>query len=197
MAYSSTPPVVLLGVTGGIAAYKAAWLASRLTAAGCAVDVVMTDAAQQFVTPLTFSSLTGRPAHTSLWAAARDVRTVHIALADRADLALVAPATANTLAKMASGWADNLLTSVLLAYRGPVLVAPAMNEGMWNHPATRANMAALRERGVSVAGPASGRLACGTSGDGRMAEPDDILRAALSLLDARGLPSASSTPDAT
>ena len=171
-----------------VAAYKAAWLASRLTAAGWRVDVVMTDAAKRFVTPLTFASLTGRTVYDSLWeppqtrTTPREGSVEHIALATRADVALVAPATANTIAKMALGLADNLLTSVLLAYSGPVMVAPGMNEGMWNHPATQAHIKTLRNRGVALLGPVTGRLACGTTGEGRMAEPGDILAALMQWL---------------
>jgi phosphopantothenoylcysteine decarboxylase/phosphopantothenate--cysteine ligase len=181
---------ILLGVTGGIAAYKICTLASRLTQAGAQVDVVMTEAALRFVTPLTFQSLTGRPVYTSLWGALDatigeeailPTHIVHVGLAEAADLMVVAPATAHTMAKMAQGLADNLLTTLALAVRCPVLLAPAMDVGMWAHPATQANAATLRERGrttnvrVHFAGPARGRMASGLEGEGRMVEPDEIL----------------------
>jgi len=175
---------ILLGVTGGIAAYKVCTLASRLTQAGAQVDVVMTEAAIRFVTPLTFQSLTGRPVYTSLWGALEaavdedgilPTHVVHVGLAEAADLLVVAPATAHTTAKLAHGLADNLLTTLALAARCPMLVAPAMDVAMWAHPATQANVAALRERGVHFAGPARGRMASGLEGEGRMVEPDEIL----------------------
>jgi phosphopantothenoylcysteine decarboxylase/phosphopantothenate--cysteine ligase len=175
---------ILLGVTGGIAAYKVCTLASRLTQAGAQVDVVMTEAALRFVTPLTFQSLTGRPVYTSLWGALDatmgedailPTHVVHVGLAEAADLMVVAPATAHTMAKMAQGLADNLLTTLALAARCPVLLAPAMDVEMWAHPATQANVATLRERGIHFAGPARGRMASGLEGEGRMVEPDEIL----------------------
>ncbi len=169
---------VLLGVTGGIAAYKACTLASHLTQVGSQVDVVMTEAATRFVAPLTFEALTGRPTYTSLWRTADDGLSTHIAhlgLAHAADLLVVAPATANTMAKMATGIADNLLTTLALAARCPVLIAPTMDVGMWAHPTTQANAETLREQGVHFAGPARGRMASGLEGEGRMVEPDEIL----------------------
>jgi phosphopantothenoylcysteine decarboxylase/phosphopantothenate--cysteine ligase len=166
---------VLLGVTGGIAAYKAAALASRLTQAGATVDVVMTPAAREFVAPLTFAALTRRQVHFDPWE--EDRKPGHIALAERPDLVVVAPATANTLAKIAQGLADNLLTSAILATRKPVLLAPAMNQGMWEAPATRRNILTLLGDGRRLIGPAPGRLACGDSGMGRMAEPEEIIAA--------------------
>jgi len=169
---------ILLGVTGGIAAYKAATLASHLTQAGAQVDVVMTEAATRFVAPLTFEALTGRPAYTDMWHTSGEGLPTHIAhvgLAHVADLVIVAPATANTLAKLAVGAADNLLTTLALAARCPMLAAPAMDAGMWDHPATQANVAILRERGVTFAGPVRGRMASGLEGLGRMMEPDEIL----------------------
>ena len=171
---------VLLGVTGGIAAYKAAHLARLLSGAGAEVTVVMTEAAVRFVGPDTFAALTGRPVHTSLWE--RPGEVLHVRLAHETDLVVVAPATAHLLARLATGMADDLLTSILLEYSGQVVVAPAMHTGMWEHPATRGNVAVLRERGVTVCGPASGALAHGDEGPGRMAEPDDILAAASSTV---------------
>ncbi|HET6442265.1 MAG TPA: flavoprotein [Phycisphaerae bacterium] len=165
---------ILVGVTGGIAAYKTADLVSRLVQQGAAVSVVMTEHAQRFVGPPTFQALSCRPVYTDLFAeGAYDAD--HIALADRAEAAVVAPATANAIGKLAGGIADDLLSTVLLALRVPVLLAPAMNEAMWNHPAVQANVETLRRRGVRFVGPEEGRLACGTEGPGRMAEPETIL----------------------
>ena len=169
---------IVLGVTGGIAAYKACTLASRLTQAGAEVDVVMTEAAIRFVAPLTFQALTGRPVYTDLWTAPGEglpTHISHVGLAHAADLLVIAPATANTLAKLAQGLADNLLSTLALAASCPVLVAPAMDVGMWAHPATQANAATLRERGVRFAGPARGRMASGLEGEGRLMEPGQIL----------------------
>jgi phosphopantothenoylcysteine decarboxylase / phosphopantothenate---cysteine ligase len=173
---------VLLGVSGGIAAYKAALLGRELTGQGVEVTCVLTEAAARFVGPDTFAGLTGRPAYTSLWE--RPGEVLHVRLSHEADLAVVAPATANVLAKLATGIADDLLTSALLEYAGPLLVAPAMHEGMWTHPATRANVETLRARGAAVLGPAHGALAHGDEGWGRMAEPAEIVEAIESLLDA-------------
>ncbi len=171
---------VLLGVTGSIACYKAIDLASKLTQAGALVDVIMTDAAAQFVTPLAFRSVTGRPVYTDMWDLADHVR--HVGLGESADLLLIAPATANTIAKLAYGLADNLLLVTALAARCPVLVAPAMDGGMYEHPATQANVALLESRGVEFAGPASGRMASGLSGRGRFLEPAELLARARLLL---------------
>jgi phosphopantothenoylcysteine decarboxylase/phosphopantothenate--cysteine ligase len=164
---------ILLGVGGSIAAYKAAELASRLTQAGAHVDAILTAAASRFVTPLTFQSLTGRPAPSDLWSEAAHV--LHVELADGADLLLVAPATADLLAKLAHGLADDLLTVTALAARCPLLIAPAMDAGMFEHPAVQANLTTLRMRGATVIGPAEGRMASGLMGRGRMLEPDEIL----------------------
>lgn len=164
---------IVLGVTGSIACYKAVDLASKLTQAGALVDVILTAGAQQFVTPLTFRSVTGRPSFTDMWS--REEHVQHVGLGEAADLFVVAPATAHTLAKMAHGLADNLLTVTALAARCPILVAPAMDGGMFDHPATQANLATLRERGVQFAGPAEGRMASGLVGLGRMVEPADLL----------------------
>ena len=172
---------VLLGVSGGIAAYKAAELASRLAQSGAAVDVVMTEAATHFVTPLTFETLTRRRVYVGLWDA-HEIEPGHISLADRPDLCIVAPATGNTLAKIAHGIADNLLTSTILACRAPLLLAPAMNENMWRHPATQENIRILCRRGAQLIGPRRGWLACGRSGEGRMAEAEEIFAAALKML---------------
>ncbi|MBI4771424.1 MAG: bifunctional phosphopantothenoylcysteine decarboxylase/phosphopantothenate--cysteine ligase CoaBC, partial [Chloroflexi bacterium] len=164
---------LLLGVTGSIAAYKAADLASKLTQAGAEVDVILTGAAAKFVTPLTFQSLTGRRAYTDLWGA--EAHVIHIGLAQAADALLIAPATANTIAKLAHGLADDLLSVTALAARCPLLLAPAMDGGMFAHPATRANLEVLAGRGVKVVGPGQGRMASGLVGPGRMVEPGELL----------------------
>lgn len=166
---------ILLGVTGSIAAYKAVELASRLTQGGARVDVILTPAAEAFVRPLTFQSVTGRKAYTEadLWGAEGHVQ--HIGLAKGADLLVIAPATANTLAKLAYGLADNLLTVTALAAVCPVLLAPAMDGGMYAHAATQANLDILKDRGALIVGPAQGHLASGMFGVGRMLEPAEIL----------------------
>lgn len=165
---------VLLGVTGGIAAYKAVQLARDLTLAGAEVDVVLTAGAQEFVRPLTFEALTGRAAHTTLYPAGDP--NLHIRLAREAGLVVVAPATANFMARAAHGMADDLLSAVLLATEAPVLLCPAMNDRMYAHPASAANRERLRELGYLLAGPAVGPLAWGEGeGPGRMLEPDELL----------------------
>lgn len=164
---------ILLGVTGSIACYKVVDLASKLTQAGAQVEVILTEAAQQFVTPLAFRSVTGQPVYNSMWDLADHVR--HVGLAENADLFVIAPATAHTLGKLAYGLADNLLTVTALAARCPLLVAPAMDGGMYEHPATQANVTTLQERGVSFAGPVTGRMASGLSGLGRMMGPPELL----------------------
>lgn len=165
---------ILLGVTGSIAAYKAADLASKLAQAGAQVDVILTAGAQKFVAPLTFQSVTGRRAYaeSDLWGG--EAHVLHIGLAHRADALVIAPCTANTLAKLAHGLADNLLTIAALANRSPLVLAPAMDGGMFDSPATQTNLTILLERGASVIGPAEGRLASGLVGRGRMAEPAEI-----------------------
>lgn len=166
---------IVLGVTGGIAVYKAVDLVSRLRKAGCEVRVVMTEHAQQFVTPLSFKEISGNAVATSMWNANQEFNVEHIALANWADAFLVAPATANILAKMACGIADDLLSTTLLAAQAPIVVCPAMNTGMYQNPATQENIAKLHERGVTVMPPAVGHLACGTSGPGRLPEPQQIV----------------------
>ncbi|WP_293554835.1 bifunctional phosphopantothenoylcysteine decarboxylase/phosphopantothenate--cysteine ligase CoaBC [Phascolarctobacterium sp.] len=166
---------IVLGVTGGIAVYKAVDLVSRLRKAGCEVRVVMTEHAQQFVTPLTFKEISGNAVATSMWNANQEFNVEHIALANWADAFLVAPATANILAKMACGIADDLLSTTLLAAQAPIVVCPAMNTGMYQNSATQENIAKLQERGVTVMPPAVGHLACGTSGPGRLPEPQQIV----------------------
>jgi len=169
---------IVLGVTGGIAAYKICYLASQLTKAGAEVDVVMTDAACRFVEPLTFEALTGRPAYTSLWERAGEglpTHVAHVGLGHAADVLVVAPATANTLAKLAAGAANDLLSTLALAAHCPLLLAPSMDVGMWAHAATQANVKTLVERGARLAGPTEGRMASGLEGTGRLLEPDEIL----------------------
>ena len=166
---------ILLCVAGGIAAYKSAELVRRLRDAGAQVQVAMTDNAQRFVGAQTFQALSGQPVRTSLWDAQAEAAMGHLELARWADRVVVAPATANTLARLAHGFADDLVSTLCLATEAPLLAAPAMNHRMWLHPATQANVATLRERGVAFVGPNNGPLAEGESGPGRMAEPAEIL----------------------
>ncbi len=175
---------ILLGVTGSIACYKAVDLASKLTQAGADVDVILTESAARFVSPLSFRSVTGRPVYTDLWGLDDHVR--HVGLGETADLMLIVPATANTIAKLAAGMADNLLTVTALAAHCPVILAPAMDGGMWQHPATQANSQTLQRRGVMLAGPAAGRMASGLRGMGRMIEPQELLGHARLLLSRGG-----------
>ena len=165
---------ILLGLTGSIAAYKAAELASKLTQAGAQVDVILTPAAEKFLTPLTFQSVTGRKAFTDadLWGGQAHI--LHVGLGQEADLLVIAPCTANTLGKLAHGIADNLLTITALAVRCPLLIAPAMDVGIYTHPATQDNIRILLERGVTFAGPAEGRMASGLVGLGRLVEPAEL-----------------------
>ncbi len=175
---------VVLGVTGGIAAYKAAYLTRELIRVGATVDIVLTSGARNFVGSATFAGLTGRPVHTELWDEldVEEREAPHIRLARWADVVVVAPATAHLIARAAQGLADDLLTNVLLMATCPVLLAPAMHTEMWEHPATRDNVAVLRERGVDLVGPAEGELAGGDVGEGRMVEPDEIVAAVDRLL---------------
>ncbi|MDO5152340.1 MAG: bifunctional phosphopantothenoylcysteine decarboxylase/phosphopantothenate--cysteine ligase CoaBC [Eubacteriales bacterium] len=167
---------VLLGVTGGIAAYKAAALASALVKQHAAVEVVMTENATRFVTPLTFEQLTGRRTMVDTFDRNFSHQVEHIALAERTDLVIVAPATANVCAKLAHGLADDMLTTTVLACRCPKLIAPAMNTNMYENPVTQDNLEILRHYGWEVVEPASGRLACGAVGKGKMPEPEDLLQ---------------------
>lgn len=174
---------ITLGVTGGVAAYKAAELVRRLEQEGHSVSVVMTSAAREFITPLTFAALSGQKVITDLFGdssgggANLESAIEHIAVAQRTDLLLVAPATADIIAKFAHGVADDFLTTLYLACTAPVVIAPAMNVNMWNHPATRENVGTLRVRGVRIVEPDEGYLACGMTGPGRLAGLEDILRA--------------------
>jgi phosphopantothenoylcysteine decarboxylase/phosphopantothenate--cysteine ligase len=174
---------ILLGVTGGIAAYKAAALASRLTGRGAIVKTVMTEHATRLVTPRTFQAVTGQPVYTSLWHDASASSMEHIDLVDWADVCVVAPATANIIAKTVHGLCDDLLSTLLcVAWEKPRLFAPAMNTHMWQNPVTQKNVALLADMGIQMIGPNPGRLACGTQGPGRMAEPEDILQSLETLL---------------
>jgi len=168
---------VLLGVTGGIAAYKAAELVRLLRAQGAEVRVVMTPGAQAFITPLTLQALSGQAVHTGLLDAGAEQVMGHIALARWADVLLIAPATADCIARLVQGRADDLLGAVVLACTAPLVVAPAMNHAMWENPATQANLAALRARDVAIYGPGEGEQACGESGPGRLLEPVELVRA--------------------
>ena len=168
---------LLVGITGGISAYKTAALVSRLVQAGAGVTVVMTESARRFVGPTTFEALTGRTVGTSMFEHPEHPLGGHISLADRAELMCVAPATANFLAKAAQGLADDLLSTLYLAFPGPVLLAPAMNTVMWNQPAVRRNIQQLRADGVRFVDPEEGWLSCRVQGAGRMAEPDTIFAA--------------------
>jgi len=180
---------VLLGVCGSIAAYKAVDLASKLTQAGAQVDVIMTASAQQFISPLTFQAVSGRPVHDDMWrAGSGDLPSHirHIALAESADLLLIAPISAHTLAKLAQGFADNLLTLTALALRCPILLAPAMDAGMYEHPAVQANCARLQQRGLEIIPPAQGRFASGYSGIGRLPDTAQLLGRVRRVLGATG-----------
>ena len=177
---------IVVGVTGGIAAYKSPDLVRRLVEQGAEVQVVMTAGARQFVTPMTFQAVSGRPVRSDLWDSAAEAAMGHIELARWADLILIAPATADFMAHLAHGLADDLLATVCLASAAPVAVAPAMNRQMWANEATQANVALLRSRGVHVLGPDSGSQACGETGEGRMVEPLALAAAAMALFPVQG-----------
>ena len=176
---------IILGVTGSIAVYKAVDLASKLTQAGALVDVIMSDAAARFVSPLSFRSVTGRPVFNDMWAQDEHIR--HVALGESSDLLIIAPVTANTLAKMAHGLADNLLTVTALAARCPILLAPAMDGAMYEHVATQANISQLIDHGLRFAGPEIGRMASGLEGRGRMSEPSALVANVRLILAESGL----------
>ncbi|HIU45929.1 MAG TPA: bifunctional phosphopantothenoylcysteine decarboxylase/phosphopantothenate--cysteine ligase CoaBC [Candidatus Fimadaptatus faecigallinarum] len=180
-----TDKCIVVGVTGGIAAYKACELVSRLIKQGADVRVIMTKNATEFVQPLTFQSLSHNPVSVDTFANIQTWEIEHVALAQRADLFIIAPATANVMAKLACGIADDMLTTTVLATHAPVLLAPAMNTGMWENPATQHNLEVLVARGVHIAAPGTGLLACGTTGAGRMSEPVELVEAANALLKAR------------
>ena len=168
---------LLLGVSGGIAAYKAIELVRRLRDADADVLVVMTENAQRFVTPLSFQAVSGQLVRTTLWDEAAEAAMGHIELARWANRIIIAPASADTIAKLAHGFADDLLTTLCLATTSPITLAPAMNNRMWAHPATQANLATLRGRGVQMIGPDDGAQACGEFGPGRLSEPEAIVAA--------------------
>ncbi len=186
---STTPPLagrgrsVLLIVTGGIAAYKSCLVLRGLQDAGCRVRVAMTDSATHFITPLTFQALSGQPVGTSLWGEGGEEPLDHIHWAQGVDVVLVAPATANFLAKMAHGIADDLASTLIAAADAPLIVAPAMNDRMWRNPANQENLTTLRGRGVRIIEPGRGWLACGTVAEGRLAEPDSVVDEVLSILE--------------
>lgn len=173
---------LVIGVTGGIAAYKTAALVSRLVQSGAKVSVVMTEAATRLVAPKTFEALSGRPVGTSLWELGVHP---HIELADAAELVCVAPATANLLAKTANGLADDLLSTLLLSFAGPLVLAPAMNVRMWEKPAVQRNVAQLRDDGAVLVDPEEGYLSCGARGPGRMASPETIFEVIAEVLQKR------------
>lgn len=167
---------VLLGVTGGVAAYKAVALASQLTATGAKVKTIMTANACELVRPKSFEAVTGSEVFTNLWSCPQEHKIGHISLAEWADVIVVAPATANIIAKIANGICDDLLSTLLCAgFQKPVLLAPAMNNLMWENPAVKRNVKTVRDMKFEIIGPAEGRLACGTGATGRMSEPQDIL----------------------
>ncbi len=174
---------VLLGITGSIAAYKSADIASQLVKAGCAVTCIMTKGAREFITPLTLQTISKQSVVTDLFDEKESWRPTHIQLADRASLLLIAPASANVLASMAHGFASDALTAIALATRAPILIAPAMNGKMWLHPATQRNVAMLKEMGCEFIGPDEGMLACGYEGVGRLWPVDEIIVRALAILE--------------
>ncbi|HEY5945817.1 MAG TPA: bifunctional phosphopantothenoylcysteine decarboxylase/phosphopantothenate--cysteine ligase CoaBC [Kofleriaceae bacterium] len=187
-AFALTGAQIVIGVGGGIAAYKAAELARMLDKAGAVVNVAMTPRAQKFITPMTFQALTRRPVFTDLFSLTEEAAIGHIQLADRADLVIIAPATANVIARLAHGEATDAVTAMVLATKAPVLIAPSMNVNMWNHPLTRANLQRLVEVAkYKVVGPGEGFLACRWTGPGRLAEPADIVEAAAMLLSKQDL----------
>jgi phosphopantothenoylcysteine decarboxylase len=175
-------PVIVVGVTGSIAAYKAADLVSKLMKRGCEVHVTMTHGAQQFITPLTFQTLSRNPVLISVFDEAGGWKPGHISLADRANLLLIAPATANVIAELAGGLAGNPIGEIALATLAPVLIAPAMNGKMWQHAATQQNVALLKSRGVEFIGPEEGMLACGYEGIGRLWNVDEIVERAAAIV---------------
>ncbi len=178
---------IILGVTGGIAVYKAVELLRLLTKAGALVHVIMTKAATEFVTPLTFQTLSGNPVHTELFNLITEQEIGHISLADRADLFIIAPATANFVGKLANGMADDLLSTTVMATKAPLLIVPAMNVNMYENPLYQDNEAKLKRHGYHFAAPVTGWLACGWEGNGKMQEPAVIVEAALNLLTAKDL----------
>jgi phosphopantothenoylcysteine decarboxylase len=186
-------PTIVLGITGSIAAYKAADIASQLVKAGAGVHVVMTAHACEFITPLTLQTLSRNPVIAGSWDTGTNWKPGHIDLADRADLLLIAPATANVLAQLAHGFANDPLTEIALATRAPLLIAPALNGKMWDHPATQANVELLKSRGADFVGPEPGLLACGYEGLGRLADVTSIVNRAMAALAPKRTPAPKST----
>jgi phosphopantothenoylcysteine decarboxylase/phosphopantothenate--cysteine ligase len=177
---------IVLGVTGGIAAYKAVDLCSKLVQAGATVDVIMTEAATRFVTSLPFQTISARPVSVDMFQLLRDTEMAHISLSAKADVLVIAPATANTIAKLAYGLADNLLTSTVLATTAPLVIVPAMDADMWTNPLTQGNVRLLRERGAAIVGPGHGRLASGRVGAGRLVSTEEIMAAIRQTLGRNG-----------
>lgn len=177
---------IVLGVSGGIAAFKAATLASLLVQHGARVDVVLTDAAREFIQPLTFSAITHRPVHTGVFAPWTSDFSGHVSIAEQADMVVIAPATAQTIARIALGLADDLLSLIALSTSGPLVLAPAMEHRMYHHPATQDHLRILLEQGATIVGPETGRLASGATGDGRLADPDAIANAIVALFSQNG-----------
>jgi phosphopantothenoylcysteine decarboxylase/phosphopantothenate--cysteine ligase len=173
---------IVLGVSGGIAAYKAAELTRLLVKEGANVNVIMTKNAQEFITPLTFQTLSGNPVSAELFDLSRRSEVKHVSLAEKADLLVIAPATANIIGKMASGIADDLLTTTVMATRAPIIIAPAMNVQMWKNTILQENIKRLKKIGLKIMEPGSGYLACGYEGKGRLAEPEAILKRIKTLL---------------
>ena len=180
-----TNKTIVLGITGGIAAYKAADIASKLTQAGAKVEVIMTESATKFITPLTLRNITGRPVVTDMFELASEYSVEHIALAEAADVVVIAPATANTIAKLAAGVADNMLGCVVLATEAPVIIPPAMNDNMYKNPVTQKNLSSLKARGFTIIEPEYGRLASGKIGRGRLPETGKIIEVIEQVLGAR------------
>ena len=177
---------IVLGITGGIAAYKAADLASKLTQAGARVEVIMTEAATKLIAPLTLHTLTRTKVVIDMFTASLEYEVPHVSMAGTADAVVIAPATANTIAKIAAGIADNMLTAVVLATKAPVIIAPAMNVNMWQNPITQENVAKLKARGFVIVDPAYGRLASGKMGQGRLAEVETIIGTIKQVLGRKG-----------
>ncbi len=176
---------ILVGVTGGAAAFKAVTLVSSFRKAAFTVNTILTEGAKQFVTHTQFSAVSGRACFTDLFPAQESLLIPHIALTDNVDLMVIAPATAHFIARAANGFADDLLTAAFLACDSKIVIAPAMNTRMWNNPAVQANVDILKKRGIIFAGPVSGKLACGTEGDGRLMEPENIFSVCLNILNER------------
>mgnify|MGYP001268948930 CR=1 FL=1 len=181
-----TNKAIVLGITGSLAAYKAADIASKLTQAGSRVEVIMTESATKFITPLTLRSTTGRPVATSMWEPIPEFRVAHIALAEAADVVTIAPATANIIAKLATGISDDMLTGTVLATKAPVIIAPAMNTNMFRNPITQENLSKLKARGFIIVEPAYGHLASGKIGLGRLADAEEIIGTIKQILGRNG-----------